>query len=388
MNIDQPLALLGGLTPRQFMKRHWQKKPLLVRGAVPGMAPVLSRAQLFALASRDEVESRLVAQGGNEGWVFRRGPFARRALPSLAQADWTLLVQGVDLHDARAHALLQQFRFVPQARLDDLMISYATDGGGVGPHFDSYDVFLLQAQGRRRWRIGRQKDLSLRSGVPLKILANFEPESEFVLEPGDMLYLPPRYAHDGIAEGECQTYSIGFRSPARGELARELLQRLADDAAERAGEAIYRDPQQDATSTPGAIPAGLQTFARDALQAALKDSSQLDRALGEYLTEPKASVWFDTASAPRKLRDVALDARTSMMYDASHVYINGESYRATGADAKLMRALADRRGLSQRELARASAEAVELLRSWCDAGWMHSMEQHDDDKPDGRKRRA
>ena len=113
---------------------------------------------------------------------------------------WTLLVQGVDLHDARAHALLQHFRFVPDARLDDLMISFATAGGGVGPHFDSYDVFLLQASGRRRWKIGRQKDLTLQEGVPLKILQNFEPEQEFVLEAGDMLYLPPRYAHDGLAE--------------------------------------------------------------------------------------------------------------------------------------------------------------------------------------------
>jgi 50S ribosomal protein L16 3-hydroxylase len=396
MNNDQaltqplalPLALLGGLSPRQFMKRHWQKKPLLVRGAVPGMTPLLSRSQLFALAAREEVESRLVAQTGKEGWLFRRGPFARRALPSLAQPRWTLLVQGVDLHDARAYALLQQFRFVPQARLDDLMISYATDGGGVGPHFDSYDVFLLQVQGRRRWRIGPQKDLSLRTGVPLKILANFEPESEFVLEPGDMLYLPPRYAHDGIAEGECQTYSIGFRSPARGELARELLQRLADDATELAGDAVYRDPKQDATATPGAIPSGLQVFARDALRAALKDSSQLDRALGEYLTEPKANVWFDSGSARRVLQGVALDARTSMMYDTTHIYINGEGYRASGADAKLMRTLADRRGLTQSELSRASGEAQELLRSWCEAGWMHSMEEHDDDKPGSRRRRA
>src|SRR5205823_11365489 len=132
-------------------------------------------------------------------WQFRRGPFARRALPALSQPRWTLLVQGLDLHDDRAHALMQRFGFVPQARLDDLMASYATDGGGVGPHFDSYDVFLLQAQGRRRWSIGRQRDLRLQPDVPLKILAQFEPEQTFILEPGDMLYLPPRYAHDGVA---------------------------------------------------------------------------------------------------------------------------------------------------------------------------------------------
>ncbi len=370
MDIAQPLPLLGGLSARQFMKLHWQRKPLLVRGAWPGFAPLLARNDLFGLAARDEVESRLVVQAGDD-WRFRRGPFTRRALPPLAQPGWTLLVQGVDLHHAAAHALLEQFRFVPQARLDDLMISYATDGGGVGPHFDSYDVFLLQAQGRRRWRIGRQKDLSMREGVPLKILANFEPEEEYVLEAGDMLYLPPRYAHDGIAEGECQTYSIGFRSPARGELSQELLQRLADDAGERVGGAVYADPGQDATETPGAIPAALQRFARDAVNAALKDPQALDRALGEYLTEPKASVWFQGAAARGALRSAVLDRRTSMMYDARHVFINGESYRASGRDAALMRRLADRRRLGAAELAGASPPALALLKSWREAGWLH-----------------
>jgi 50S ribosomal protein L16 3-hydroxylase len=213
--IDTPLALLNGLTPSQFMQRHWQKKPLLIRQAIPGFQALLDRPALFDLAEQDEVESRLIQQTP-KGWNMRNGPLARRALPAVKSPNWALLVQGVDQHVESVHALLQQFRFVPDARLDDLMISYATDGGGVGPHFDSYDVFLLQAHGRRRWRIGKQKDLTLVEGAPLKILQNFEPEEEFVLEPGDMLYLPPRYAHDGVAEGECMTYSIGFRAPKRG----------------------------------------------------------------------------------------------------------------------------------------------------------------------------
>jgi 50S ribosomal protein L16 3-hydroxylase len=371
MDITQALPLLGGLSPSQFMKRHWQKKPLLVRGALPGFAPLLDRAELFGLAARDEVESRLVVQRGDD-WRFRRGPLTRRSMPALSQPGWTLLVQGVDLHHAPAHDLLAQFRFVPQARLDDLMVSWASDGGGVGPHFDSYDVFLLQAQGRRRWRIGRQKDLSLREGVPLKILANFEPEEEYVLEPGDMLYLPPRYAHDGIAEGECQTYSIGFRSPARGELARELLLRLADDAADAAGASVYADPSQQATASPGEVPAQLQRFAADAVQAALKDPHALERSLGEYLTDPKASVWFETVRLRGPIRAATLDRRTSMMYDARHVFINGESYRASGRDAKVMRLLADRRNLGPDDLARASDDALALLQSWCEAGWVHS----------------
>jgi 50S ribosomal protein L16 3-hydroxylase len=294
-------------------------------------------------------------------------------LPPLSRPGWTLLVQGADLHHHAAHKLLARFRFVPQARLDDVMISYASDGGGVGPHFDSYDVFLLQAQGQRRWRIGRQQDLSLLEGLPLKILAHFEAEEEYLLEPGDMLYLPPRYAHDGVAQGECQTCSIGFRSPARGELARELLERLADDAQERAGDSIYRDARQPATSEPGAVPPQLGEFARDALQAALKDPLAVDRALGEYLSEPKPNVWFESGSAGA-LGGVVLDRRSRMMYDRRHVFINGESCLASGRDAALLRKLADRGSLEARELAAASDAARALVASWCEAGWVHAGE--------------
>ncbi|KQO14245.1 cupin domain-containing protein [Acidovorax sp. Leaf78] len=376
MDIQQPLSLLGGLTPAQFMRRHWQKKPLLVRQAIPQFQPPVLRADLFALAAQEGVESRLV-QLVKGAWKLRHGPFSRRALPALQQPDWTLLVQGVDLHNDAVHALMQQFRFVPEARLDDLMISYASDGGGVGPHFDSYDVFLLQAHGKRRWRIGRQKDLSLRDGIPLKVLAQFEPEEEFVLEPGDMLYLPPRYAHDGVAEGECMTYSIGFRAPARAELAQELLVRLAEDAGDVEGPpSLYRDTGQEAVAQPAAIPAGLTDFAREALSKALAEPLVLERALGEYLTEPKASVWFEPGDTRVMLEGVRLDRKSRMMYDAHHVFINGESYRAAGRDATLMRRLADQRQLTARDLARASDDALELLSSWCDAGWAHSWTEH------------
>jgi 50S ribosomal protein L16 3-hydroxylase len=291
----------------------------------------------------------------------------------MARPRWTLLVQGLDLHADAAHALLQQFRFVPEARLDDLMVSHATDGGGVGPHFDSYDVFLLQVQGRRRWRIGRQKDLRLREGVPLKILEHFEPEEEHVLEPGDMLYLPPRYAHDGIAEGECQTCSIGFRAPARGGLARDLLQRLADDAADADAQVpvLYRDAGQAAVASPGEIPGELQRFAEDAVQRALADRDGLARALGESLSEPKDSVWFAPGRAPRRGQGLVLDRRTRMLYDARHVFVNGESWRAAGTDARLMRRLADGRRLAAAEVAAAGQAARELLAAWCEAGWAH-----------------
>ncbi len=352
------------------MRRHWHKKPLLVRQAIPGFKPLIPRARLLAMAGEDGVESRLIQQQDGGQWKLSHGPLSRRSLPSLQKPGWTVLVQGVDLHDDGVHQLMQQFRFVPEARLDDLMISFATDQGGVGPHFDSYDVFLLQAHGRRRWRIGRQKDLSLQPDVPLKVLSNFEPEEEFVLEPGDMLYLPPKWAHDGIAEGECMTYSIGFRSPARDELARELLLRMSDEPDEPEAPMVYRDPDQPAVEAPGEIPSSLHDFARKALERALAEPLALERALGEYMTEPKANVWFEHGEEHGMFESVVLDRRTRMMYDAKHIFINGESYLAGGRDATLMRKLADTRALSRADLAKASDDALELLSSWFDAGWV------------------
>lgn len=366
--VDTPCQMLGGLSPAQFMRRHWQKKPLLIRNAFPGFQPLLSRQELFALAQQEAVESRLIVHKP-AGWQLRHGPFGRSAFPPFKQKRWTLLVQGVDLHLDAAHELLSRFRFVPDARLDDLMISWASDGGGVGPHFDSYDVFLLQASGQRRWRIGRQKDLSLQPDVPLKILTNFQPEEEHVLGPGDMLYLPPRWAHDGIAEGDdCMTYSMGFRVPQRGGLAGELLQRMADEFEDTT---LYRDPDQPATATPAAMPPALQAFAADGLQRLLAQRESLACALGEVMTEPKPRVWFDEPEQGWTVGPLVLDRRTRMMYDERHIFINGESFRAGGADARLMRTLADRRSLDAQQVQRASDDARSLLQDWFEAGWLH-----------------
>ena len=374
MDIDTPLTLLGGLTPAQFMKRHWHKKPLLVRQAIPGFEPCVGRAELVDLLAQEDVESRLIVHGP-QGWKLRHGPLPRRSLPPFSQKRWTFLVQGVDLHHQGVHQLLQQFRFVPDARLDDLMISYASDGGGVGPHFDNYDVFLLQAHGRRRWRIGRQKDLSLVPDVPLKLLQNFVPEQEFVLEPGDMLYLPPKWAHDGIAEGECMTWSIGFRSPQAGELARELLQGLAEEAGELVGEAVYRDPQQPAVAQPALIPADLQAFAQEALAQAQRDPRWLAMLLGEYLSAPKDNVWFDSREAQpwASGQGVALHRRSRMLYDAQHIFLNGEGFAVAGRDARLLRRLADQRALSAKDCAALSASAQEALAEWAQAGWLQAQ---------------
>jgi 50S ribosomal protein L16 3-hydroxylase len=376
--LDEPTELLGGLSPATFMRKVWHKQPLLVRQALPGVQPPITRAQVFQLAGSDEVESRLVVRHGEDSpdqrWSLERGPLARRSLPTLAQKGWTVLVQGLNLHIPAADELLARFRFVPQARLDDLMISWAAEGGGVGPHFDSYDVFLIQVAGKRRWRIGRMADAELQPDVPLKIISNFRYEEEHVLEPGDMLYLPPGWAHDGDAvDGECMTCSVGFRSPHRSELAREMLLRLADAVETDDADDIYRDPRQLATATPGLMPDELLAFASKGLKRLLDEPGALARALGEYMSEPKPLVSFGEIGDPLPEGSCAveLDARSCMLYDERHVFLNGESWRAAGRDARMLRQLADTRRLDARTVSQASSDLRELLDQWCEDGWLH-----------------
>src|SRR5688572_6995965 len=210
------------------MRRFWQRKPLLVRGAFAAFADPLTPREVMELAARDEVPSRLV-QGRGRRWSMEHGPIAPARAKRLPRRDWTVLVQDTQLASRECERLLAQFDFIPHARVDDLMVSYAMPGGGVGPHVDSYDVFLLQGTGRRRWQISTQRDTRFIPGLPLRILERFEPEEEWVLEPGDMLYLPPGVAHHGVAETECLTWSIGLRAPA----ARELAAGFLDDLHER-----------------------------------------------------------------------------------------------------------------------------------------------------------
>jgi 50S ribosomal protein L16 3-hydroxylase len=372
MEIERALPLLGGLSAVEFMRIHWQKKPLLVRGAIAQAVPGIDRHRLFELAARGDVESRLIVNDGDR-WSVRAGPVARRALPPIRRPGWTLLVQGVDLHDDSAHELLGRFRFLADARLDDAMFSFASDGGGVGPHIDSYDVFLLQTEGRRRWRVGRVARPSWRDDVPLKMLSSFVPRQEWLLEPGDMLYLPPGWGHDGTAVGPCITCSIGFRAPRSLGLAADTLQRLAealsDDAAH--GDSfnkLYADAGASPTLRPARIPAPLQRFADAAIDRALGGRAR-QRALGEVLSEPKPDTWFERADSRALESGVELDRRTRMLYDADHVFINGESYQASGSDAKLMHRLADERHLDRAGLRRLGADARRLVERWAEAGW-------------------
>ncbi len=371
------LPLLGGHTPATFLRRFWQKDALLVRGAVPDFNGLHSRAQLFALAARDDVESRLLVRSGR-AWSLEHGPFSARVLRTLPATDWTLLVQGANLESDAADALLRRFSFLPFARLDDLMVSYAAPGGGVGPHFDSYDVFLLQGFGRRRWRYGRQQDLALRPGLPVKILRRFMPEHDAILAPGDMLYLPPAYAHDGIAVDACTTYSIGFRAASHQELAEAFFDWIRDHV-EIPGR--YQDPDARPTGEPARIDAGMVKKAAAALDRARWTRGTVARFLGTMLSEPKGHVVFAPPAAPlSRVRfdaalckhGVRLDRRTQWLYDDEAIYLNGNPHAWPGGDRDVLMQLANLRALTATQSAKLPVGARAFLhQAHCD-GYVHT----------------
>lgn len=356
------LSLLGGLTAQQFLRRHWQKKPLLVRGALPGFAGVVRAARLAKLARRADVESRLVTRIG-ERWRVTHGPLDCESLPRRS----TLLVSGVNLHVPAADALLRRFAFLPQARLDDVMVSWASPGGGVGPHVDSYDVFLVQGAGRRLWRLQRPRDFTLVEGAPLRLIAGFSPDEELLAEPGDLLYLPPGWGHDGIALEECQTCSVGFRAPLGEELAAAFLDYLHESGLPRG---VYRDPGLRPARRSAEVPAALAEHAARVLARIRWRRSDVETFLGRYLTTPKPHVVFSAPRNPlargafaRRLRrtPVRLDARSQMLYRGRKCFLNGESVPSHPA---LQRLADDRR-------ARLPSSLAGTAHGWYLSGYLH-----------------
>ncbi|HJT61958.1 MAG TPA: cupin domain-containing protein [Burkholderiales bacterium] len=334
--------LLGGLTAREFLRRYWQKRPLFVRNAVPHLSGIVDQRRLIALAARDDVESRIVERRGGHRETTH-GPFRRVAL----KPNSTILVNGVNHHVAAADALLQRFAFVPQARLDDVMVSYATPGGGVGPHLDRYDVFLLQGPGRRRWRVENKR---------------------YLANPGDLLYLPPGVRHDGVALDRCFTYSIGFRAPRGTELGAAFLDWLHERGLP---EADYRDAGMKPAARPGQLPKEIISFA-DALLARIRWSRRdVERFVGEYLSEPKAHVVFSPAHAARACAGstVRLDGKARLLYRGRRFFINGESFELNGKRAAGLRELADRRITDGSRLARAGLGG--LISRWQRLGYVN-----------------
>ncbi|WP_236206693.1 ribosomal protein uL16 3-hydroxylase [Pseudomonas tohonis] len=286
MTSDLPLQILGGISAREFLRDYWQKKPLLIRQAIPDYESPISPDELAGLSLEEEVESRLVIEHGEHPWELRRGPFSEDTYQDLPEKDWTLLVQSVDQFVPEVAELLEHFRFLPSWRIDDIMVSFAAPGGGVGPHYDNYDVFLLQAHGQRRWKIGQMCDAEspLLPHADLRILADFQGTDEWVLEPGDMLYLPPRLAHFGIAEDDCMTYSVGFRAPSAAEVLTHFTDFLAQFIPDE-------ERYSDADITPVSDPYQIQQDALDRLKALLAEHMSDERLLltwfGQFMTEPR-----------------------------------------------------------------------------------------------------
>jgi 50S ribosomal protein L16 3-hydroxylase len=367
-------SLLGGLTPDRFLRRHWQKTPLLIQGAVPGFQDPLDLDDLITLACQDDCVSRLVAHRGGR-WQVNHGPFRRRQLERLPSRGWTLLVQGVEKFLPVARQLLDRFRFIPYARLDDLMLSYAPSGSGVGPHFDSYDVFLLQGAGTRRWQISRQSDLELVEGAPLKLLRNFRSQGECILETGDMLYLPPQIAHDGVALTSCQTYSIGFRAPSQTELVSNFLSFLEDRLPE-GGQ--YRDPDLRSQRSPAAIAPNMISKIERALGKLRWRRADIVEFLGCHLTEPKSPSPLAQPSRALSRLDFVRGARThgleltlasQMLYCGRYLFINGERLTVTPEIFAQLRPLANLRRLSAAQVP-AAGDTIEVLYQWYRDGYI------------------
>jgi 50S ribosomal protein L16 3-hydroxylase len=279
--------ILGNISKEQFLKEYWQKKPLLIRQAYPNFEPLIPADELAGMSLEEEIESRIIMENGPDSpWQLISGPFQEETFGSLPEDKWTLLIQGVDQWVPEAADLLQDFNFIPNWRIDDLMISFATDGGSVGPHYDQYDVFLLQAEGQREWRIGQmctEHDTFLKE-TKLRLLAKFEETERWLLEPGDMLYLPPRLAHYGISQGNGQTYSIGFRAPSQSELMHSLVDQIDASSNE---DQRYGDPELALQTHSGEINEAALQQVRDFMIQALADPVLLSDAIGKLMTEAK-----------------------------------------------------------------------------------------------------
>ena len=364
-------TLLGDVTPAVFLRDYWHKRALLIKNALPGFAGLLGFSDMQTLARRDDVESRLI-QGSGREWQLDHGPFRKTDFKRLAKTNWTLLIQSLDHIMPEATALLARFDFIPHARLDDLMVSYAAPGGSVGPHFDSYDVFLLQGTGRRHWQISAQTDLRLVDDVPLKILRQFKPEQSWLLGPGDMLYLPPHYAHHGVAEDACTTYSIGFRAPSAQELAHAFLVHL-QDTLQIDGQ--YADPDLRVQQHPAEISSAMLKQIGTMIARIRWNASDIAQFAGRYLSDPKPNVFFDApeqdlrlASFDKLIRKygVALDIKTRMLFVGSDFFINGEAFAALPEETDMLKTLADRRHLA----APVAKTLLQRLHAWYQAGWI------------------
>lgn len=376
-------SVLGGLPASTFLRDYWQKRPLLVRQAIPGFQGIVDRDQILELATRGEATSRLVLEHPRRRarWERHDGPFGGIDPSMLPKTHWTLLVHGLESLVRGGWELLGEFSFVPAARVDDLMVSYAADGGSVGPHDDRYDVFLLQGAGRRRWRVMTGGDRAVDPSAAIRVLAHFVADDEWVLEPGDLLYLPPGVAHWGIAEGYSFTYSIGFLAPSHRELVESFLGYVAHVVTPAIDpEALLTHADAKVPADPLALPDAMVDAVAAVVGGVRWDARAIEDFLGRFLTAPRPRVVFTPPRRPWSVEEFARRASARGRLELAlpsrglvrgrRLFLNGEVYRASTATRRLFEELVRTRALA---LPRAFDDrTLALLHGWYAAGYVRA----------------
>ena len=353
MRLDRKNHILGKISNDVFLKKYWQKKPLLIRDAIKNFKSPITEKDLFRIAQNENAISRLI-EFKRGIWQVKYGPFKKLDLPKKINTPWTILVQNMNHHLPFAESFLNLFKFIPYARLDDLMVSFATKKGSVGPHFDSYDVFLFQAKGEREWKISEQKKFSLDKKSAIKIITNFKVKNTWVLKPGDLLYLPPNVGHWGVSQSDdCLTYSIGFRAPGTFEIQSKFLDFIQDNLITNKND-LYRDPNLNLQKNPAEINSNMIKKIQRIVNQLRWNTNSINNFIGQLLTEPIEGAVFETSksmTAEVFIKDLIkkplkLNPKTRMLFIKNNFYINGQLIEADKRSIMYLKQLANDREIS------------------------------------------
>ena len=353
MRLDRKNHILGKISNDVFLKKYWQKKPLLIRDAIKNFKSPITEKDLFRIAQNKNAISRLI-EFKRGIWQVKYGPFKKLDLPKKINTPWTILVQNMNHHLPFAESFLNLFKFIPYARLDDLMVSFATKKGSVGPHFDSYDVFLFQAKGEREWKISEQKKFSLDKKSAIKIITNFKVKNTWVLKPGDLLYLPPNVGHWGVSQSDdCLTYSIGFRAPGTFEIQSKFLDFIQDNLITNKND-LYRDPNLNLQKNPAEINSNMIKKIQQIVNQLRWNTNSINNFIGQLLTEPIEGAVFETSksmTAEVFIKDLIkkplkLNPKTRMLFIKNNFFINGELIEADKKSIMYLKQLANDREIS------------------------------------------
>jgi len=353
MRLDSKNHILGKISNDVFLKKYWQKKPLLIRDAIKNFKSPITEKDLFRIAQNENAISRLI-EFKRGIWQVKYGPFKKLDLPKKINTPWTILVQNMNHHLPFAESFLNLFKFIPYARLDDLMVSFATKKGSVGPHFDSYDVFLFQAKGEREWKISEQKKFSLDKKSAIKIITNFKVKNTWVLKPGDLLYLPPNVGHWGVSQSDdCLTYSIGFRAPGTFEIQSKFLDFIQDNLITNKND-LYRDPNLNLQKNPAEINSNMIKKIQRIVNQLRWNTNSINNFIGQLLTEPIEGAVFETSKSMTAevfiknliKKPLKLNPKTRMLFIKNNFFINGELIEADKKSIMYLKQLANDREIS------------------------------------------